>query len=94
MIFTLSPILGGRDQVLATPFIEALAHVEMAKKKRKADRWNGFMDAVYADLTNGIDKMKRQKYMETLQPEKARKPIRTETDLSLLQKLKESQGQQ
>lgn len=91
IIFTLSPILGGRSEVLATPFIETLKHLELQQKKVKSDRWNAFMDAVYADMSNGIDKHKRQKYMETIQPEKARKKLAMKTDMDQLKRLKEDQ---
>lgn len=95
IIFELSVILGGRDQVLATPFIEVVKHYELAQKKKKSDRWNKFMDRAYADFTNGIDKFKRQKYIETIQPEQARKNLENnKTDLSQLAEIAKAQRDQ
>jgi hypothetical protein len=95
IIFDLSPVLGGRDNVLATPFIEAVKHYELHQRKKKSDRWNGFMDRAYADFTNGIDKLKRQKYIETIQPEQARKNLaNNKTDLSQLERMKAEQMKQ
>lgn len=91
IIFTLSPVLGGRDQVLATPFIECVKYVELENTRKKNERYNRFMDAVYSDMSNGVNKQKRQKYIETLQPEQTRKPLKMETDLDMLKKAKEEQ---
>lgn len=90
IIYTLAPILGGRDQVLSAPFIECVKYVELEQKKRKNDRWNNFMDMIYSSPM-GVDSGKRQKYMELIQPEQARKQLELKTDVNQLQKLKEEQ---
>lgn len=89
MLFTLSPVLGGRDNVLATPFMECLKYVELENKRKKSDRWNNFMDMFYS--APDIDKDKRKAYVESIQPEKAKKKMEMKTDRSQLEKLKAEQ---
>lgn len=86
----MSPILGGRGQVLATPFIESVKYVEMEQKKKKSDRWHSFLDNVYASK-QGVDHRKFQKYVETIQPEQARKQLAKQTNMNQLKELKEKQ---
>lgn len=91
IIFTLSPVLGGRDQVLATPFIEAVKYIEMERSRKKSDRWNEFLDRLYSN-TIGVDGEKRQKYIEAIQPEQARKQLEMKTNISQLEELKNKQN--
>lgn len=94
IIFNLSPILGGRDQVLATPFIEILKHLELHQKKKEQDRWNGFMDQFYSNMQNFTKESAQsvQAYIKAIQPELARKDLsKNKTDLGQLAKLKMEQ---
>lgn len=91
IIFTLSPVLGGRDQVLATPFIECVKYVEMENKRKVNDRWNAFLDRIYSDSQAGVDKLKREKYMEMIQPKETRKSLEMKTDVDQLKRMKEEQ---
>lgn len=90
IIFSLSPVLGGRSEVMATPFYETLKHLELHEKKKKSDRWNSFMDAVYSTL-DGVDGNKRMEYIKTIQPEQARKKLTMKTDLNQLEQLLKEQ---
>jgi len=90
IIFTLSPVMGGRDQVLATPFIETLKYLDLELKRRKADRWNRYMDALYAHPM-GVDNDKRKKYMELIQPQPERKEMKLETNVDQLREIKRQQ---
>lgn len=90
IIFQLSPILGGRNEVLNTPFIEALKYLELFKKEKKAERWNRFMDNFYSSMPY-IDSQKRKEYVESIQPEQARKQLKMKTDLDQLKALKSKQ---
>lgn len=64
----------------------------MEKKRRHSDRWNRFTDMFYA-TQQGVDKRKRQAYIETIQPEKARKNLEMKTNLNQLEELKRQQQQ-
>ncbi|UYL93889.1 hypothetical protein PK21_gp20 [Geobacillus phage vB_GthS_PK2.1] len=89
IIYTLSPVLGGRSEVLATPFVECLKYIELERQRKKADRWNRFMDLFYAHPM--VDKNKRQRYVELIQPEKPRRNLTMRTNLDQLRALKEQQ---
>jgi hypothetical protein len=92
IIFNLSPVLGGRDQVLATPFYEVLKHLELHRKKKESDRWNGFLDNIYSDFSANIDKRKRELYIKTIEPEQPQKSVaNNKTSIDQLMELKEKQ---
>ena len=92
----MSPILGGRREVLAAPFCELLAHLDMLKDKEKNERFGQFMNMFYANpMTN---KQARQQYIKSIQPEsellKGAKRGKLATDLTQLKALKESQDRE
>lgn len=89
IIYTLAPVLGGRKEVLETPFIEVLKYIELERAKKKSDRWNRFMDLWYSHPF--ADKRARDKYIEQIQPEQARRELVMETDIDQLRQLKEQQ---
>jgi hypothetical protein len=84
--------LGGRDQVLATPFVEALKYLELTLKQKVSDRWNNYMDMLYAHPM-GVDNDKRKKYMELIQPQQERQPMEMKTDIDHLKELKRRQDE-
>lgn len=97
LIFRLSPILGGRSEVLAAPFLELLAHLEMVKEKENNDRFSHFMNMFYANpMTN---QAARKKYVNDIKPEsellqRAKKSGALVTDLDQLRLLKQMQEQE
>jgi hypothetical protein len=93
IIFELSPILGGRSEVLATPFYEVLKHVELNRKKKVSDRWNKYMDNVYSNFQNLGDSGRKKipEYVKMIQPEQARKQLKLQTNVSQLEQLLKEQ---
>jgi hypothetical protein len=94
IIFNLSPVLGDRDQVLATPFIECLKYLELHQRRTEQDRWNGFMDKFYSNMQNFSKENAHtvQEYIKAIQPELARKDLsKNKTDLGQLARMKMEQ---
>lgn len=92
IIFTLSPVLGGRREVLLTPLSELFAYVDMEKRRKTHDRYHRFMDSLYS-THQGIDKRKRQQYMESIRPKEVRKKLEMKTNVDQLKALKAQQQQ-
>lgn len=94
MIFRLSPILGGRSEVMDAPFIELLSHISMLKEKEKTDRFAAFMNMFYANPMT--DQQARKEYIKSIQPDsellqKVSKQGALKTDLDQLKLIKEMQ---
>lgn len=93
----MSPILGGRSEVLAAPFYELLAHLEMLKEQKKNERFGEFLNIFYANpMTN---KDARKKYINDIKPEseilqRAKKGGALVTDLDQLRLIKQMQDQE
>ena len=92
----MSPTLGGRREVLAAPFLELLAHLEMLKEKQRNDRFEQFLNMFYANpMTN---QGARKKYINDIKPEsellKGAKRGALVTDINQLRLLKEMQDQE
>jgi hypothetical protein len=93
IIFNLSPVLGSRSEVLKTPCIEVLGYIELNRERKKAERWNNFMDLFYA-TQQGIKKEDRQRFIETIKPVTVgRKGVKANptTDLEMLKRMKDAQ---
>jgi hypothetical protein len=67
IIFRLSSVLGGRSEVMETPFIELLAHIEMLNDKERADRLSQFMNMFYANPMTDMNA--RKNYVNSIMPE-------------------------
>lgn len=94
--FNLSPVLGGRSEVMATPFIETLKHLELQLKRVEQDRWNGYLDLYFSNMQNFTKETwaSVQAYRKAIEPQADRKDIsKNKTDVGLLQRLKEEQEQ-
>jgi chromosome condensin MukBEF complex kleisin-like MukF subunit len=95
-IFRLSSVLGGRSEVLNTPFAELLAHLEMLNEEKQAKRFADFMNMFYANpMTN---KDARADYIKQIRPEtkllKEAKSGGLVTDLDQLRLLKQMREQE
>lgn len=67
IVWRLSPILGGRTEVLETPMMEALEYLKLEKAKRENDRMEQFSLMFFAANSN-VDAKARQKYYESIRP--------------------------
>lgn len=88
-IYNISPILGGRSEVMKAPFIECVKHLELELERKKTDRWNGFLDLFYSHPE--MDQKKRQAYIKIIQPEKAKPKMTMKTDQNQLREIAEQQ---
>jgi hypothetical protein len=95
----LSPLLGGRSEVRATPLVELLKHMELLLQKEEAEgkkeiteRWISFLSTHYAHPFS--DSKGRKKFMEVIKPEDVSKNEipKYEDNLDLLKQLKSMQG--
>jgi hypothetical protein len=101
LIFRLSSVLGGRDQVLKTPFSELLAYVSMAKDKDQSERFANFMNMFYANPMT--DQKGRKDYIKKITPDNQSGSVTTKvlgkgkstvTNLDQLRLLKQMQEQE
>ncbi|AYP68833.1 hypothetical protein BpsM61_00059 [Bacillus phage vB_BpsM-61] len=90
ILFNISPILGGRSEVMNAPFIECLKHLELVLNQRKSDRWNKFMDMFYSNAE--VDNKKRKEYVKLIQPKEAKKQLAMKTNIDQLKAIKEKQN--
>lgn len=67
IIYRLSPILGGRSEVLETPLEEALGYLGMERRERKRAKFDNFM-MLYFSANSRVDGKARKKYMDELKP--------------------------
>lgn len=75
MIFTLSPILGGRTEVLRTPFTEALQHLlyhrEREENKREAEEARIWLDFLSRMNSHPFaPEQNRKSFMQSIEPKK------------------------
>lgn len=97
LIFRLSSVLGGRTEVLNTPFYELLAHLEMLNDKEKNDRFANFLSMFYANPMT--DASARKDYVSAIRPDskllqEAGKNGALVTDLNQLRLLRQMQEQE
>lgn len=67
IIYRLSPVLGGRSEVLDTPLEEALGYLGMERRERKKQKFDTFM-MIYFSANSRVDGKARKKYMDELKP--------------------------
>lgn len=67
IVFRLSPILGGRTEVLDTPLEEALGYLSMERRQRKQEKFEEFM-RLYFSANSRVDGKARKKYMDQIKP--------------------------
>ena len=90
MIFRLSPILGGRSEVLDSTVMEALMYLELHKEDQEEERYDNYIMHLHASPM--IESKYREQYMKTIEPKRHRQEsIKLETDKSQLQRLKQKQ---
>ncbi|QFG05425.1 tail assembly chaperone [Bacillus phage 031MP002] len=98
LIFQLSPILGGRSEVLDAPFVELLSHFQMLKERQENERYLNFLSMHYSNPMS--DNKGRKEFLKSITPEsqafktEAAKGKATVTDLNLLRQLKQQQMQE
>lgn len=67
IIYRLSPILGGRSEVLETPVIEALNYLTFEKESREAERMEKFQMAYFGGNSK-VDAKARKKFYDSIKP--------------------------
>ncbi|QFG05693.1 tail assembly chaperone [Bacillus phage 035JT001] len=98
LVFQLSPILGGRSEVLDAPFVELLSHLQMLKEKQENERYMNFLMMHYSNPMS--DNKGRKEFLKGITPEsqafktEAARGKATVTDLDMLRRLKEQQKQE
>lgn len=70
IIFRLSPILGGRSEVLDTPVDEALNHLAFEKQERENKRLESFQLLMFG-ANSKTDPKARKKYYDKIKPKEA-----------------------
>lgn len=74
IIFRLSPILGGRSEVLNTPVEEALPYLDMEKKDKEAKRLDLFSLIFFAGNSK-VEGKDRKKFFESIKPKESGKKL-------------------
>lgn len=74
MIFRLSPILGGRSEVLNTPIIEALSYLDMERKDKEAKKMDLF-SMIFFGANDKVDGKARKKYYDSIRPKESGRKI-------------------
>jgi hypothetical protein len=67
IIYRLSPILGGRSEVLETPVLEALSYLDMEKQERENKKLETFQLLLFG-ANSRIDPKARKKYYDKIKP--------------------------
>lgn len=70
IIFRLSPILGGRSEVLDTPVMEALDYLKMDKDKMEREKLERFQ-FLYFGANSKVDPKARKAFYEKLKPKRS-----------------------
>lgn len=88
LIFKLSPILGGRSEVLETPLYEALGILELSKRSEAQKRLDDYYNLYFANPM--IEVKHRKEYLKKIIPAHSRpkKKLEKDTNLELLKQLK------
>lgn len=105
IIYKLSPLLGGRSEVLSTDLMEALGHMCISKdeeearnKKDEVDRYINFLSMVHSHPTEGKEAARaREEFMKMIKPkdkntQRTEKPFEWDHDLIERRKLKQKGG--
>jgi hypothetical protein len=90
LIFRLSPILGGRTEVLNTSLSEAFTYFSLEQEKKENEKLETFLNLWYANPL--IDADKRKIYIDSITPKTQREVIDTKWDYDKLNKYKLSQS--
>lgn len=70
IIYRLSPILGGRSEVLNTPVIEALDYLDMNNKEREMEKLERFQ-FLFFGANSRVDPKARKQFFEKIKPKEA-----------------------
>jgi hypothetical protein len=70
IIYRLSPILGGRSEVLETPVIEALSYLDMERGERERSKLDKF-NYLYFGANSNVDPKARKKFFDTIRPKES-----------------------
>lgn len=90
LVFRLSPVLGGRTEVLNAPLSECFTYLSSEQERQENKRLETFLNLWYANPL--IDAERRKAYIETITPKSQREVIETEWDYDKLNKYKQSQS--
>lgn len=74
IVFRLSPILGGRSEVLETPVLEALSYLDMEKEEKERDRLERF-HFLFFGANSKVSPKARKSFYEGIKPKKAGKKL-------------------
>jgi hypothetical protein len=67
IIYALSPVLGGRSEVLETPVLEALEYLVYEKKKKQREKLERFQYLFFGANSN-VDPKARKKFYDEIRP--------------------------
>jgi hypothetical protein len=67
IVYRLSPVLGGRSEVLNTPVLEALDYLDMNNKERENVRMEQFQ-MLFFGANSRVDPKARKQFFEKLKP--------------------------
>jgi hypothetical protein len=70
IIYRLSPILGGRSEVLETPVIEALSYLDMERSEREREKLDRF-NFLYFGANSNVEPKARKKFFDTIRPKES-----------------------
>lgn len=70
IVYRLSPILGGRSEVLNTPVMEALDHLDRYKNEQEAEKLERFQ-FLFFGANSRVDPKARKQFYEKLKPKKS-----------------------
>lgn len=74
IIFTLSPRLGGRSEVLETPILEALSYLDMERKEKESEKLERF-HYLYFGANSKVDGKARKQFYDKIKPKEAGRKI-------------------
>lgn len=67
IVYRLSPILGGRSEVLETPVLEALNYLAMERQERESRRLEQF-HLLFFGANSRVDPKQRKKFYDKIKP--------------------------
>jgi len=89
LIFKLSPVLGGRNEVLECPLSEAFTYFSLEQERTSNEKLESFLNLWFSNPM--VDADKRKAYIQSITPKNLRTPIETKWDFDKLRKYKMSQ---